>query len=212
MNDIDEAFEQLKEEFSESDCDTENVASKSKKWVNRYFDLFSGLNDDDMNLSQDEVDRRNQVLRKQQQWANKVIEFATELGQDLSSLDLDDSMYSYGRATKAPTTRDSKDPLVYSLKDEASVFQVDIELPGVNLDDVDIELETETNILVISSERLLIGNETPTKFTQRFVLGPDVDTDKISAKLTQGILTVSAPKEPKNTEDKKLRIPISTQD
>lgn len=220
-DDLDEAFKNLQRELRDdyldgpgstrNKADDDDIVTKSKKWVNRYYDLFSGLNQDGL-LSDEDADRTDEVLRKQREWANKVIDFAAELGQDLSYLDLDGMSRRGGdpkrRADGPGPVRPAESP-VYRILDNAKVFQVAIELPGVNLDQINIQLESDTNVLVVSGQRPSIENESPVNFTQRFELGTDVDTDKISAKLALGILTVSAPKVSKVTEDKNRRIPIT---
>ena len=76
------------------------------------------------------------------------------------------------------------------------------DLPGVRNEDLDISLEDET--LTIKAERSLDAPEGYTRrraeldakitFKRSFDLGSGVDTDKVSAKLDAGILTVTLPK------------------
>ena len=211
--DIDEAFEELQRELNEgkSAGTTDDVASKSKKWINRYFDLFAGINRD-LTESEEEVMRSEKALRKQQELTNKVIDFAFEFGKDLSSLDLD-GLTGPGRkimkndlGNSVQPSRGSSFEPIYTIQDDDQMFRAEIELPGVNIEDVTIELEQD-NLLAVSGQRPSIGNGKPAKFAKRFVLDPRVTVEKLSATLDKGILTVSAPKAGK--EDSKRRISIT---
>jgi len=206
--DVDQAFDDLMTDLHGSDG--ENAVSKSKEWVDRSFGLISELNRD-VALSEDEVQRNEEMLRKQQKWANKVIDFATELGRDLNVRQGQRSSSDDGGNDQEKPPAVSRGTVVaplYSIKDDATIFQVELEVPGVSLGDIDIELEKETNVLVISGERKSIGSDEPTKFSKRFMLEPLVNTDQITAQLTNGILTVSAPKEAKKDTGNTKKIPV----
>jgi len=84
-------------------------------------------------------------------------------------------------------------------------FRIVADLPGVRNEDLDISLEDE--VLTIKAERDL---EVPegyqprrrevvgkAQFRRSFTVGSAVDTDKASARLEQGVLTVSLPKSEK---------------
>jgi len=103
-----------------------------------------------------------------------------------------------------------RNSVVCSVKDDGTVFQVKLELPGVRPGDINIELEKETNVLVISGERQsIVGCRKATKFSKRFLLEPTTESDQISAKLNLGILTVTASKQAKkNDTETTKRIPI----
>lgn len=215
--DLDKAFEDLKKEINDfrNDPTSDEVASKSKKWINRYFDLFSGINRD-MSTSEKEAAYNERELGKQRELANKVIDFAIELGQDLSSLDLDGMQRPNSpnhkqadRATSngSPSQGISFAPL-YSIKDDATIFQVILELPGVDIRDVNLELDKKTNVVVISGCRSsLVSSGDTIPFSESFEMGPDVDTEKITASLDKGILTVSAPKQERSASSTH-RVPI----
>ena len=208
---VDQAFEDLMKDL-EPPASEKSVA-KSKEWVDRTFGLFSELNRD-VASSENEVDKNEEMLRKQQKWANKVIDFAAELGQDFDlGSDVRPGRWSSNDQEKSSASRRGTvvAPL-YSIKDDATVFEVELELPGVSLDDIDIQLEKETNVLVITGQRQSIGSGEPAKFSKRFMLEPTVDTDKISAKLMNGVLTVSAPKEARKDTDNAYQIPVVSGD
>ena len=101
----------------------------------------------------------------------------------------------------APSHSDQKNftkPAANIVKDDEAVFHVSIAIPGVDKNNVDINIEK--NLLTIKSNveeseettyRLREFNYT--NFERSFTLSEDVDIDNISAKFDNGILTVSVP-------------------
>jgi HSP20 family protein len=88
--------------------------------------------------------------------------------------------------------------------EEADRFVVFADLPGVNLDDV--EITAEKGVLTIRGERKQERRE-PAQgyeriervaggFTRRFALPENVLADEIKARYTNGVLEVSIPKQP----------------
>ena len=202
---VDQAFDDLMD-----DLNRRTDSEKSKEWVDRSFRLFSELNRDSAS-SEGETKRNEEMLQKQQKWANKFIDFAAELGQDLSTMkpSMEGSRKSWGEAKEqngpiVPPGTDSTP--IYSIHDDSAVFQVELEIPGVSLEDIDLQLEKETNVLFISGQRRVVGSAETTKFSKSFMMESTVDTQKISAKLNNGILTITAQK--KAMEDNKKRIPV----
>ena len=221
MDEVDEAFDKLREELNNSKSEDETsidngvdeMTSKSKVWVNRYFDLFAGISRD-ASATEEEAERNEKELRKTQKLTNKVIDFAAEFGQDLSKLDLEGMKrptYQKNSSTNPRSTSiGTGEPMfspIYSIKDDPTVFQVQIELPGVNIGDVKIEIDKEESVLLVSGQRQPIEGAEPMKFSKRFGMDSTIDTGKLSAKLDKGILTVTAPKHAKT--DTTRRVPIS---
>lgn len=92
-------------------------------------------------------------------------------------------------------------------------YKVEVAAPGMTKDDFNIHL-SEDNELVITMEK---KNETKdegnkkylrrefsySKFEQAFVLPDDVEKDKISANVTDGVLTIELPK---RTPEEKAKV------
>jgi HSP20 family protein len=91
-------------------------------------------------------------------------------------------------------------------------YTLEIEMPGVSKDGLDISIEN--NELTIMGRRsfptvegTLIHHESrPENFRRTFELDPSIDADKISAKIEQGLATLSLPKA---EHVKPRKIPVS---
>jgi HSP20 family protein len=79
-------------------------------------------------------------------------------------------------------------------------YTLEVEMPGVKKDGLDISIEN--NELTIIGRRsfptmqgTLIHHESrPENFRRTFELDPSIDADKISAKIEQGLVTLTLPK------------------
>lgn len=108
-----------------------------------------------------------------------------------------------------PATEAWAPPADVSETDEA--FLIEADLPGVERDDIDIELSERE--LVISGElreRERTGTLRRTtrrtgRFEYRAVLPGDIDAEGVSATLKEGVLTVSVPKA-ERTKPRHIRI------
>jgi HSP20 family protein len=83
---------------------------------------------------------------------------------------------------------------------EAGEFVVAFDLPGVNVDSVDLDIER--NVLTVRAERRdptqpnveLIASERPRGvFSRQLILGDTLDTDKVKASYADGVLTLRIP-------------------
>lgn len=83
---------------------------------------------------------------------------------------------------------------------EDSEFVAAFDLPGVNVDSVDLDIER--NVLTVRAERRdptqpnveMIASERPRGvFSRQLILGDSLDTEKIKARYTDGVLTLRIP-------------------
>ena len=83
---------------------------------------------------------------------------------------------------------------------EDGVFVVAFDLPGVNVDTVDLDIER--NVLTVRAERRdpsqpnveLIAAERPRGvFSRQLILGDTLDTEKVKASYADGVLTLRIP-------------------
>lgn len=87
-----------------------------------------------------------------------------------------------------------------SVTEIADGYMLEIEMPGVKRDGLDISFEN--NELTVTGRRslppvegTLIHRESrPENFRRVFELDPSIDADKISAKIDQGLVTLTLPK------------------
>jgi len=89
---------------------------------------------------------------------------------------------------------------VASVVEDGDAYLLKVEMPGVNKEG--LEISVENNELTITGRRslaqiegTLIHRESrPENFRRGFELDPSIDTSKISARMDQGILTLTLPK------------------
>jgi len=168
----------------------EEYLRKQKEWINRALDLASEFNAD-FAPSEEEGEKNDEFLRKSRDWINR--------------------MYGIGIADKNPAEKvpDTFEPRFENLSTNEK-FEVLLDVPGVAREDIDISVEEDGKALMIQGERNFFGGKEESKkatFSQTFDLDETVDTEKISARLNNGVLVVSAPKEAKEEKAGK-KIPI----
>jgi HSP20 family protein len=87
-----------------------------------------------------------------------------------------------------------------SVIEDGDAYQLSVEMPGVNKEG--LEISVENNELTIVGRRslpeidgTLVHRESRLEnFRRAFELDPSIDTSKISARIEQGILTLTLPK------------------
>ncbi|CAB9513994.1 response to heat [Seminavis robusta] len=95
----------------------------------------------------------------------------------------------------------------FEVRDGTDSIQVEMELPGANLSNINISVGEDKELLTISGERRIPGSSSMTSFSKSFNLGVPVEEDQVITKLNNGILLVTAPKMQTVKEPKKLQIP-----
>jgi HSP20 family protein len=79
-------------------------------------------------------------------------------------------------------------------------YLMELDLPG--LTEKDVEVKLDNNLLTISSKKeekakdYLVRERRSTRFARSFVLPDEVDREKIAAKFSSGVLSLSFPKVP----------------
>jgi HSP20 family protein len=87
----------------------------------------------------------------------------------------------------------------YEVTENDKQFRLAVELPGVKEDNMKVELENEGRLLHLTFNK---KEKTETsfkefKFEKRFTLGKNLDTSKLTAHLSDGVLVLTAPKKEK---------------
>ena len=84
----------------------------------------------------------------------------------------------------------------YEVIESDKQFRLAVDVPGVKHDDMTIELEKGGRVLRLSGGRKANTDTSyeECKFDRRFTLGNNLDTSKITAHLSDGVLVLTAPK------------------
>ena len=111
-------------------------------------------------------------------------------------------LHDRAAAYRRPTYR-------YRIDEEEDKYTLSVELPGVKALDVNVSLEQDGRVLRIHGMRQEKNGDMAyeSTFSKDFVLNNDVHVEGIEAKLSEGVMTVVAPKEPK-FEPKSISIPV----
>jgi HSP20 family protein len=94
----------------------------------------------------------------------------------------------------------------YEIKESDVTYEIAIDIPdGIKASDMKVELENDGTVLHLSGGRKLEEKDkvSTTRFHKRFTIGPNVETDKITASLSDGVLVLTAPKIEKALETPK---------
>ncbi len=124
----------------------------------------------------------------------------------------DDFLSDFGSSSlfAAPGTAGAR-AIHIDVKDKGKALQVEAELPGVDEDDIDVELHD--NLLTIRGERKDeeekdgVSRQSYASFQRSMSLPYDVDPDAIEAKFKNGVLKLTLPKPPElETRTKKIAV------
>ena len=103
-----------------------------------------------------------------------------------------------------PTLTNFKDTLVhasprYEVTENEKQFRLAVDVPGVKPDHMKIELENDGRVVHMSGGRKEKTDKhyEEYKFDKRFTLGKNLDTSKLTAHLSDGVLVLTAPKKEK---------------
>lgn len=97
----------------------------------------------------------------------------------------------------------------YEINETKDKYSIAVDVPGVRAEDMNIQLENEGRVLHISGGRKVEkeGTVRETKFEKRFTIGDNVDKEKMTANLNDGVLVLTAPKiEKKEVPTRKIMI------
>lgn len=107
------------------------------------------------------------------------------------------------------TGNSSNSVVGYDIHESDESYQISVDVPGVKINDLKVEVEgDDRTMLKISGGRKTTnketGIETVTRFEKRFMIGDNVDMDKLTANLEDGVLVLTAPK------IEKKQVPVRT--
>jgi HSP20 family protein len=194
----------------------------AKKWIEKAFDLAFEFNQDFTDV-QGERDATEEILRKSRDWVAGLYEEEAKETEQQTTADHDESdrWSSTDQSDTSPVSpeRDSEEPekkpteIASETPDSENrsndkVFEVSVDLPGVDRTDVDISVEED--YLLVRAERKTGSDGEKYRMYTKEVPFPEneVDVDKLEASFKNGVLVVSAPKL-ESRKDKKRKIPIT---
>ena len=195
--------------------DNDDSAAVSKRVIHRFGRLLKDIYRESFpNTTPDAMARYVQEVEGQMAVANQVIDAFVEIGQELGTLKRADEV----NVVEETKTTSSFQP-VYTIHDEKDLFEVKVELPGVTMTDVSIQLlegeDAPTSLSIRGPQRsTCIGldsdddDDEQQVFTLRIPMDDTVNTKQLEAKLELGILTIRAPKKERR-EVVSRGIPIS---
>lgn len=84
----------------------------------------------------------------------------------------------------------------YEINETETDYQIALDVPGVHVRDLNLELESYGHILHVQGKRQIHydGDLCWAKFEKRFRIGHNIDHDSVTAHLAEGVLIVTAPK------------------
>lgn len=91
----------------------------------------------------------------------------------------------------------------YEINETDDKYSIIVDVPGVRAQDMAVNLESGGRVLHVVGGRKIEkqGEVRETKFDKRFTIGDNIDQDKLTANLDNGILVLEAPKKPKKQEE-----------
>lgn len=229
-NEIEEAFRELEEAIQyQPDCRSMSMKmdrQTTQKWIDKAFDLASELNSD-FAVTPREKEINNERIKKSRDWIARVYDskesseqsdavdpdVGSDIGDDVSmdpqnlvsTSDEDDA--DVEGAPSEPSPKVSFETPVFENRSNDEKFEVAIDLPGVKR--TDVEVTVEGDFLVVVATRI-IQEERIRGYRKKFILIEDeVEIEKMTAVMKDGVLVVSVPKRIKPKETKKRTIPIT---
>mmetsp|Transcript_61131 Transcript_61131/g.180815 ORF Transcript_61131/g.180815 Transcript_61131/m.180815 type:complete len:165 (-) Transcript_61131:121-615(-) len=96
----------------------------------------------------------------------------------------------------------------YEITEDDKQFQLAVDIPGVKATDMKVQVEHGGRVLHLSGQRKTKerGVSTESRFEKAFTIDDTIDTGKIRANLSDGVLVVTAPKKPKESTAKIIAI------
>eukprot|EP00559_Dactyliosolen_fragilissimus_P003676 CAMPEP_0184867504 /NCGR_PEP_ID=MMETSP0580-20130426/26855_1 /TAXON_ID=1118495 /ORGANISM="Dactyliosolen fragilissimus" /LENGTH=168 /DNA_ID=CAMNT_0027367835 /DNA_START=164 /DNA_END=670 /DNA_ORIENTATION=+ len=96
----------------------------------------------------------------------------------------------------------------YEVVEKTDKFRLTIHLPDFNPEDINLELKSGGRLLSIHGmhQERDEGRSMSSSFIQNFTLDPNIQSDKMTAEFTDGLLIISAPKVKRALQSQKIPI------
>jgi HSP20 family protein len=92
------------------------------------------------------------------------------------------------------------------VQEDHQAYSIYFDVPGVKAEDMKMQLVDNNQALHLSGGRKFQNGDTveETKFERRFTIASDIDVEKIKADLSNGVLTITAPKKEPEKESPRI--------
>jgi HSP20 family protein len=92
------------------------------------------------------------------------------------------------------------------VQEDDKSYSIFVDVPGVKVEDMNMQLVGNNQALHLSGGRKFQNGDTveETKFERRFTIASDIDVEKIKADLSNGVLTITAPKKEPEKESRRI--------
>lgn len=127
----------------------------------------------------------------------------------------------FDNAFMVPATKTQTSAPAINVAENDKAFKIEVAAPGMTKNDFNVQIDRDDNLVILlekktgdcadnkCTDKYLHREFSYSKFQQTFTLPETVDKEKISAKMTDGVLTIDLPKmEPKPEVDTTRRIEI----
>jgi len=197
----------------------------AKKWLDKAFDLASEFNKD-FATSPTERDNTDEIIQKSRDWVARFYEdkgieeesdestSASPSNQADSSTSPENEQEDTENATNGPDGTSTKNGEVISEIPNSEnisseeMFRVTVDLPGVARGDVDVTLDDAGNFLVITASRKTEGADQRVRMYKKKIVfvESEMDVNKMEARLSNGLLFISAPKIKPTEKKRKIAV------
>jgi HSP20 family protein len=98
----------------------------------------------------------------------------------------------------------------YEMSENDKEFKLAVDVPGVKPGDMKVKLEQDGRVLRLTGERKIQDGswKSEMKFEKAFLLDKKIQSDKITANFSDGVVVITAPKVPLIDPKKDIEIPI----
>lgn len=97
-------------------------------------------------------------------------------------------------------------PRGFQVQEDEKTYTISVDVPGVKAEDMEMQLVENNQALHLRGGRRFQNGDAfdETKFERRFTIGADIDVENINAELSNGVLTIVAPKKEPEKESPRL--------
>jgi len=137
---------------------------------------------------------------------------AFDITSDIFTMPISNTFNSLMRQQDSQIAQMQRSSPRYDIAEDEKKFELALDIPGVSVDDISVQVEQDGKVLRITGSRKYeqYGRNFSSEFDQMFNLDKSVvDVENITVKLSNGVLVVTVPKYDKISKDEVKSIPIT---